>query len=70
MFGVGAGTEIGFDRVHTGGMDSNNHLAGAGHRQENLFKLQNLRPAELMDANRFHKKRAVFRSLHRGNLCG
>ena len=55
--GVRAGAKIGFDGIDADGADMNAHLGWAGAGFGHVFELHDLRPAELLNANRFHKRR-------------
>ena len=65
--GVGARSDIGVDRIDTGGPDPHEHLAGAGLGIGDLVELQGLGAAELVNTDRLH---ALLRSGGRPGAAG
>ena len=51
---VRAAADVSLDRVHAGGANAHNDLARAGLGIRNILELQNVRLAELMNADGFH----------------
>src|ERR1700722_4870009 len=51
---INAGTNVGIDGIDASRVDANHNLTRTGLRVRYFFHLQNLRSAELMNANRLH----------------
>ncbi len=54
LVGVGAGTDVGLDRVHARGVHPDDDLTGAGRGIGHVLQAHHFRRAELVDANGFH----------------
>ena len=53
---VGAGADVGVDRVHADGVDANEDLAGPGRRVGHVLELHDIGGAEFADDNRLHAR--------------